>query len=466
MEGNVSDLVRNAEAILARALANGGDLAEIFLEETAMTTIRFEDRKVERVVTGSDAGVGIRLLIGEETLYAHTNDVSLEGMLKAADIVAGGASASKGNYSFDFKPECFNMPVKVPAHEITTQRKVALVTAAEKTARGYDPRIVQVAVSYADSLRRAVICNSDGRFVEYVRPQIILNVQVVAGQADIIQTGYYPAGGTLGFELFDTEDPESVARTAAAEACLMLDAQPAPTGRMPVVLSSEAGGTLIHEAVGHGIEADLVDKGMSKYCGRLGEMIAVPEITVVDDGTLPFRRGTSPVDDEGTPTQRNVLIEDGRLVRLMTDLRTARKMAMPPTGNGRRESYQHKPVPRMTNTMIAPGKNNPADILASTERGLFVRIMGGGQVNTLNGDFVFEIREGYLINNGKAETPVRGATLIGNGPEVLNMIEAVGTDLGFRIGTCGKEGQGAPISMAQPTLRIRELTIGGTATAS
>ena len=465
-EGNVPDLIRNAEAILTRALVNGGDLAEIFYEETAVTTIRVEDRKVERVVTGSDVGVGIRVLIGEETLYAHTNDVSLEGMLKAADIVAGGTTSAKAEYSFDFKPECHVMPVRVPAREVPTRRKVALVVEAEKAARAHDPRIVQVAVSYADSQRRAVICNSNGRFVEYVRPQVLLSVQVVAAEGSLIQTGYYPVGGTLGFELFDTQDPEAVALIAAREACLMLEAQPAPTGRMPVVLSSEAGGTLIHEAVGHGLEADHIDKGMSKYCGRLGEMIAVPEVTVVDDGTLPFRRGTSPVDDEGTPTQRTVLIENGRLVRLLNDLRTARKMGAQPTGNGRRESYQHKPVPRMTNTMIVPGKSDPAEILASAGRGLFVRMMGGGQVNTLNGDFVFEIREGYLIENGNAGTPVRGATLIGNGPEVLNMIEAVGSDLGFRIGTCGKDGQGAPITAAQPTIRIRQLTIGGTATAS
>jgi TldD protein len=462
----VPDLLRNAEAILARALVNGGDLAEIFYEETAVTTIRVEDRKVERVVTGSDVGVGIRVLIGEETLYAHTNDVSLEGMLKASDIVAGGTTSAKGEYSFDFKPESHVMPVRLPAREVPTRRKVALIVEAEKAARAHDPRIVQVAVSYADSQRRAVICNSNGRFVEYVRPQVLLSVQVVAAEGSLIQTGYYPVGGTLGFELFDTEDPEAVALIAAREACLMLEAQPAPAGRMPVVLSSEAGGTLIHEAVGHGLEADHIDKGMSKYCGRMGEMIAVPEVTVVDDGTLPFRRGTSPVDDEGTPTQRTVLIENGRLVRLLNDLRTARKVGAQLTGNGRRESYQHKPVPRMTNTMIVPGKSDPAEILASTERGLFVRMMGGGQVNTLNGDFVFEVREGYLIENGNAGTPVRGATLIGNGPEVLNMIEAVGSDLGFRIGTCGKDGQGAPITAAQPTIRIRELTIGGTATAS
>jgi len=287
-------------------------------------------------------------------------------------------------------------------------------------------------------------------------------VQVIASEKGTIQTGYEPIGGSLGFELFDECDPEAVAVTAASQACLMLEAQPAPTGRMPVVISSEAGGTMIHEAVGHGLEADHIDKAMSKYCGKLNEMIATPDITVVDDATLPTRRGSFSVDDEGTPAQRTVLIDQGRLVRYMNDIKTARKMGHAPTGNGRRQSYQHKPVPRMTNTLIVPGKTDPADIVASTDKGLFVRKMGGGQVNTLNGDFVFEVSEGYLIENGKIGAPVRGATLIGNGPEVLMNIEMVGCDLGFGIGTCGKDGQGAPVSDAQPTLRIRELTIGGT----
>ncbi|MCX5757469.1 MAG: TldD/PmbA family protein, partial [Candidatus Hydrogenedentes bacterium] len=232
--------------------------------------------------------------------------------------------------------------------------------------------------------------------------------------------------------------------------------------RMPVVIAGEAGGTMIHEAVGHGLEADHIDKEMSKFCGRLGEMIAAPEVTVIDDGTLPGLRGSSPVDGEGTPTQRTVLIDNGLLVCFMNDLHTARKLGMPPTGNGRRESFQEKPIPRMTNTFIAPGAADPVDVLASTEHGLFVRKMGGGQVNPLNGDFVFGVSEGYLIRNGKIAEPVRGASLIGNGPDVLLNIDAVGNDLGFVVGTCGKDGQGASITSGQPTIRIRELTVGGT----
>jgi len=459
----VIDFLKEGEAILVRALANGGGLAEIFFEEKNSTSLRFEEGKVERITSGTDVGVGIRVLTGERTLYAHTNGLSREGLLGVADTVAAGAAETPGSYSFDFAPERFQMPVKVKGGDIPTSQKIELVAAADQAARAYDDRIVQAAVVYADSLRRVVILNSDGRFVEDIRPQTLLMVHVVAFENGLIQTGRHVVGGALGYELFDAEDPEAVGRFAARQACLMLDAQPAPTGRMPVVIASEAGGTMIHEAVGHGLEADHIAKGMSKYCGRLNEMIALPHVTVVDDGTLPTRRGTSSVDDEGTPTQRTVLVDQGRLVRFMNDLKTARSMGHAPSGNGRRESYQHRPIVRMTNTMIAPGDSDPGDILASTSKGLYVRKMGGGQVNPLNGDFVFEVSEGYLIADGKVGEPVRGATLIGNGPDVLNMIEMVGNDLDFAIGTCGKDGQSAPVSDAQPTIRIRELTIGGTA---
>lgn len=456
------DLEKHAGAVLETTLRNGGQLAEIFLEETGRTTIAFENNKVEKVITGTDAGAGIRHLSGDRTLYGYTNELSEESLVALADEIAGGADDERASYNFEFAPERFCVTPKFPPADIATPRKLALVRAANAVARAYDPRIVQVAVSYADSLRYVVIANSEGRFVEESRPQLIFHVRVVAREGDLLQSAYEVAGGTLGFELFDEIDPETIALRAAKRACLMLEADPAPTGRMPVVLSSEAGGTMVHEAVGHGLEADHIDKGVSKYCGRLNEQIAVPEVTVVDDGTLPGKRGTASVDDEGTPTGRTVLVDQGILVRFMNDRRTAAKMDVALTGNGRRESYRCKPVPRMTNTLIAPGTGSPGAILAETESGLFVRKMGGGQVNPLNGDYVFEVIEGYLIRNGKAETPVRGATLIGNGPDTLMQIEAVGNDLGFAIGTCGKDGQGAPVSHAQPTLRIRELTIGGT----
>lgn len=457
------DLERHAEGILTKALQNGGDLAEVFVEERSMTSLRLEDKKLEKVVTGTESGAGVRVICGERTFYGHTNDLSEAGITRLAEVVAAGARGEQCALSFGAVMERHGMPVKEPAQEVSTARKIDAVHAADHAARARDPRLVQVAVNYADAFRRVQIANSQGRLVEDARPQIVFMVQVVGSGKGAIQTGMHFVGGRLGWELFEEDSPESVANEAARQACLMLDSDPAPTGRMPVVLSSSAGGTMIHEAVGHGLEADLVDKGMSKFGGRLGEQVAVPEISVVDDGTLPGKRGTTSVDDEGTPTQRTMLVEGGRLVRYMCDWLTARKLGYEPTGNGRRESYQCRPIPRMTNTLILPGKHEPEDIISATGKGLFVRNMGGGQVNTLNGDFVFEASEAYLIRNGKVEAPVRGATLIGNGPEVLMSIEAVGNDLGFNIGTCGKSGQGAPVSDAQPTLRIRELTIGGTA---
>ncbi len=456
------DLLAHGDVILKRALANGGDMAEVFFEDRTASSVGLEDGKVERILSGTELGAGLRVLAGDQTLYAHSNDVTLEGLLRLADTVAGGLSGQPGTYNFDFRPEYHATTVKRPSDSVPMSEKLARVNAANGAARAHDTRIVQVAVRYMDSLRRIVVVNSDGRYVEDVRPQTMFVVQVVASDRGVIQTGYQPVGGAMGFELFEEEDPEAVAVEAARQACLMLDADPAPAGRMPVVLGSEAGGTMIHEAVGHGLEADHIDKGMSKYCGRLGELIATPQISVADDGTIPRKRGTCHVDDEGTPTQRTILIDQGRLVAFMNDLRSARRLGMPPTGNGRRQSYQHKPVPRMTNTMILPGADSPEDILSGTSSGLYVRKMGGGQVNPLNGDFVFEVTEGYLIRQGVAETPVRGATLIGNGPETLMAIEAVGSDLGYGIGTCGKAGQGVPVSDAQPTLRIRELTVGGT----
>jgi TldD protein len=286
-------------------------------------------------------------------------------------------------------------------------------------------------------------------------------VQVVVSDGGTVQTGYEPVGGLAGMELFDAEPLEMAAEKAARRALMMLTARKAPAGRMPVVLSSDAGGTMIHEAVGHGLEADLAQSGLSVYSGKVGQQIASPLITVLDDATLPGKRGSFRVDDEGTQAQRTVLVERGILKTYLYDRLTAMKDGTRSTGNGRRESYRHRPIPRMTNTMIAPGATRPADILKATPKGLFVRKMGGGQVNTVNGDFVFEVSEGYRIENGRIGDPVRGATLVGNGPGILMSIDLVGSDLGFSIGTCGKDGQGSPVSDAQPTLRIPEITVGG-----
>jgi TldD protein len=276
-----------------------------------------------------------------------------------------------------------------------------------------------------------------------------------------VQTGYHPVGGLVGLEILDEYPPEKIAQTAVRQALLMLKAGKAPGGTMPVVISSEAGGTMVHEAVGHGLEADLACEGLSVYHNKIGQRVANEKVTVVDDATVPNKRGSFQFDDEGVPAERTVLIEKGILKNYMFDRKVAMKHGFQPTGNGRRESYRFKPICRMTNTMILSGADDPAEIVRSTERGLFVRKMGGGQVNTVNGDFVFEVNEGYLIEKGKVGDPVRGAILTGNGPKVLQTIDKVGNDLGFAIGTCGKDGQGVPVGDAQPTLRIPELVIGG-----
>jgi TldD protein len=289
----------------------------------------------------------------------------------------------------------------------------------------------------------------------------IFSVQVVSGEGDRVQTGHEPLGGRMGFELFDLHPPEEVARVAAERSLLMLRARKAPMGRMAVVLSSEAGGTMIHEAIGHGLEADLAQQGLSVYSRKIGERVASPLITVVDDPTLAGKRGSYAFDDEGTLSRRTILVEEGILKEYLYDRLTALKEGVESTGNGRRESYQHKPIPRMSNTLILPGKMSPETIVRSVEKGLFVKKMGGGQVNTVNGDFVFEVSEGYLIEKGSVGEPVRGAILTGNGPQILREIDQVGGDLGFGIGTCGKDGQGVPVSDAQPTLRIPEILVGG-----
>jgi TldD protein len=354
-----------------------------------------------------------------------------------------------------------NFLIKELPQNVSIQEKVDLVNRANKVAQSSDKRIRQVKVVYRDGLQKVTIANSQGNLIEDERISILFFVQVVASQDGIIQTSYEPVGGFIGFEFFSDNPPEKVAEIASSRVILMLEARKAPGGMMPVVLSSEAGGTMIHEAIGHGLEADLAQEGLSVYSNRLGQMVASPLITVMDDSTLPNKRGSYCFDDEGTPSQRTTVVEKGELKGYLYDRLTAMKDKVNSTGNGRRESYRDRPIPRMSNTLIAPGESTPTDILRSTLNGLFVKKMGGGQVNTVNGDFIFEISEGYLIENGRIGEPVRGATLIGNGPEILNKIDMVGNDLGFGIGTCGKDGQGVPVADGQPTLRIPKIVVGG-----
>jgi TldD protein len=460
------------QEILKETLREGGEFADLFFEQTHSVVIICEEDRIEKVISGLDMGVGLRVLFGRKTFYGFTTEISKESLVNLARRISRSAKEGGGNRMDDLstphRPTLSSQPISKSLFSIqkhpqglSVEERVSVVKRANEVARKLDHHVQQVKVLYRDVHQKLSISNSEGLFIKGERVGTVFSVQVVSAKGDIIQMGYEPVGGTMGFELLDLHPPEEVAEVAAKRSLLMLSAKKAPMGRMPVVLSSEAGGTMIHEAIGHGLEADLVQQGLSVYSKKLGEEVASPLITVVDDPTLPQKRGSYAFDDEGVPSRRTVLVEKGILKNYLYDRLTALEEGVESSGNGRRESYQQKPIPRMSNTMILPGEMHPEEIVHSVEKGLFVKKMGGGQVNTVNGDFIFEVSEGYLIEKGSVGELVRGAILIGNGPQVLKDIDRVGSDLGFGIGTCGKDGQGVPVSDAQPTLRIPELVVGG-----
>ena len=460
------------QKILRETLKEGGDFADLFFEQTHSVVIICEEDRIEKVISGQDIGIGVRILFDGRTFYSFTNQITEKDLLNLAKIVNRAVKEDRDERVIDLTQRNHPSlstplispplsPIEKHPKRISIGEKVSLVKRANDVARGLHQHVRQVKVLYRDVTQVLSIANSEGVRVEGERVGTVFSVQVVSTKGDVIQTGYEPVGGTMGFELFDLYPPEKVAEVAAKRSLLMLSARKAPMGKMSVILSNEAGGTMIHEAIGHGLEADLAQQGLSVYSKKIGEKVASSLITVVDDPTLPQKRGSYVFDDEGVLSQRRVLVEGGILKGYLYDRLTALKDGVKPTGNGRRESYQHKPIPRMSNTMIVPGRMKPEEIVRSVEKGLFVKKMGGGQVNTVNGDFVFEVNEGYLIEKGSIGEPVRGAILIGNGPQILKEIDMVGDDLGFGIGTCGKEGQGVPVADAQPTLRIPELVVGG-----
>ena len=460
------------QEILHEALREGGEFSDLFFEQTHSVVIICEEDRIEKVISGLDMGIGLRLFFGKKTFYGFTTEISKESLFNLARRISrvakeGGEEKITGVLqppqlalsSLPISKSIFS--IEKPPERISMEEKASVVRRGNEVARRLDPHVQQVKVLYRDVHQKLSISNSEGLLVEGERVGTVFSVQVVSAKGEIVQTGYEPVGGTMGFEIFDLHPPEEVAEVATKRSLLMLSAKKAPMGKMAVVLSSEAGGTMIHEAIGHGLEADLVQQGLSVYSKKIGEKIASPFITVVDDPTLLQKRGSFAFDDEGVASRRTILVEEGILKGYLYDRLTALEDGVESSGNGRRESYQHKPIPRMSNTMILPGKMKPEEIVHSVEKGLFVRKMGGGQVNTVNGDFIFEVNEGYLIEKGSIGAPVRGAILIGNGPQVLKEIDMVGSDLGFGIGTCGKDGQGVPVADAQPTLRIPELVVGG-----
>jgi TldD protein len=452
---------------LANALHTGGDFAEVFVEDKRSSAAMLDDGRVEELSSGRDRGAGIRVVVGETTGFAHTADLSEEGLRAAAEAAAAAARSGGGGVR-EVALTRHDAPrpndVAILPETVAKGAKVDLLRRADEAARAEGGSIRQVRARYGDSRRQILVANSEGLLAGDDQVRTLFVVSAVASGDTGMQTGYESVGRTVGFELFDRYEVDEIARTAARRAITKLAARPAPSGTLPVVIGPGGGGVLFHEACGHGLEKDLVDKGASVFKGRLGEQVASPLVTLVDDGTMAEEWGCFAIDDEGTPAQRNVLIEDGVLTDYMWDMLRSRKDGRARSGNGRRQSYQHLPMVRMTNTYLLGGDGDPDDIVASTDHGVYVASLGGGQVNTATGDFVFGMTEAYLIEGGRVTEPLREGNLIGNGPKVLLDIDAVGNDFSMgHPGTCGKDGQGVPVGDGVPTLRVKALTVGGTA---
>ncbi len=460
---------RDLESYLAEALSSGGDYADLYFEYVSTSALSIDESIVKSATQGVTLGVGIRVIQGERTGYAYSDDLSPEKIRQAAKVAAcianGPSQVDKTGLQEGTKRDLY--PVLVAPGETSLAERVALVKRANEAARAADPRVVQVQASYADSLRHVLVATSDGVLNFDRQPLARMGVAVLAREGDgVPQRGYAGGGGRVSLDFFLQEKtPEHFAQKAVRQALIQLGAVPAPAGEMTVVLGPGWPGILLHEAVGHGLEADFNRKGVSAFSDRIGQQVASPLCTVVDDGSIRDRRGSLNVDDEGNPTQQNVLIENGVLRGYLQDKLSSRITRSKPTGSGRRESYQHIPMPRMTNTFMLAGESDPEEIIRSVPKGLYCANFGGGQVDITSGNFVFSASESYLIEDGHITTPVRGATLIGNGPEALKYVSMVGNDLKLDegVGVCGKEGQSVPVGVGIPTIKLDRMTVGGTA---
>ncbi len=457
---------QSIQKIINTALRNGGDLAEVYLEDTDRLTLVLDDQKLETATRGSDIGGGVRVFYGQTAAYAYTDDLSEGALLAAAEAAAAAArSTNQARVAVDLTRRIPSVthPIKRPFDQMSIAEKAALLRQIDQTGRATSSLISQLMTSYTQTSRRVWIYNSDGVWAEDERFMLELRASLVAKRGDALQTITTGLGGQTGLEMLDERDPLTAVKEAAETAVHMLDAKPAPAGEMTVVINNGWGGVLFHEACGHCMEADFITSGASAYAGMVGERVGPDFLTAIDDGTIPNRRGSLRFDDEGTPAQKVTLIENGILKEYMWDLTEARRLGRESTGNGRRQSFRHMPMPRMTNTYIDAGPHDPEEIIRSTKKGLFAKRLGGGQVEIGRGDYVFAVTEGYLIEDGRLTTPVRGATLVGNGPETLRQIDMIGSDLALDpgIGMCGK-GQSARVSVGQPTVRVPKLTVGGT----
>jgi TldD protein len=454
-----------AREILGEALA-GADDGELFVERSESESFVFDDGRLKSAAYDSSEGFGLRVVAGETAGYSHSSEVSEAAIKRAAQSSALAKRGYSGVSAEGPRPTNAKLygeedPTASPAFS----DKVALLQEIDAWARARDPRVVQVMASLAGERRVVEILRADGRLIRDVRPLCRINVQLTVEKDGRRENGFAGAGGRAGFEAWISADKwQEQTEEALRQALVNLDAVAAPAGEMDVVLGPGWNGVLLHEAVGHGLEGDFNRKGTSAFSGRVGERVAAPGVTVFDDGTLPGRRGSLTVDDEGTPTERTVLIEDGILVGYMHDRMSARLMGLTATGNGRRQSYAHMPMPRMTNTAMMGGAHSREEMIASTKRGLYCANFGGGQVDITNGKFVFQCTEAYMIEDGKLTTPVKGATLIGDGPSALTRVTMIGDDFDFDpgVGVCGKSGQSVPVGVGQPSLKITGLTVGGT----
>ena len=473
-------LESDLHAALAEIHAHRVDFADLYFQYTRSEAWSLDEGMVKSGSFSIDMGVGVRAIAGEKTAFAYSDTLSPAALIEAArttrSIARSGGSA-KAQRIRDHRAriarqrevfQCAGASALYrsadPIEVLSASDKVALLMEVERVARAEDPRVVQVMASLAGEYDVVLVMRSDGRLASDVRPLVRLSVSVIVESNGRREQGSSGGGGRQDFRLFNQQTIESYAKEAVRQALVNLESRPAPAGTMPVVLGPGWPGVLLHEAVGHGLEGDFNRKGSSAFAGRIGQRVAAKGVTVIDDGAMPGRRGSLNVDDEGNATQRNVLIEDGILCGYLQDSHNARLMGVPVTGNGRRESYAHLTMPRMTNTFMLAGDESPQDIVASLDRGLYAVNFGGGQVDITSGKFVFSASEAYWVENGKIQYPVKGATIIGNGPDALTRVTMIGNDLELDpgIGTCGKEGQSVPVGVGQPTLRLEGLTVGGT----
>lgn len=451
------------EKVLKAALANGGDFAEIFLEDKDTARIVLVGGKIETDLSGKDYGVGIRIFDGLNSIYAYTNDSTEENLTSVAEKASKAIKGSKKDMVLDFnKTDVKNLnSFEKEFKKIAKEDKIALLREGYEAAKSYNDLISQVTVVYLEEEQDILVANTEGVFKTDKRARTRYTVQAVASKDGEKQSGAYSPGRSMGFEFYDTIDVKEVAREAARIATVAVNADNCPSGKMPVIIDNEFGGVLFHEACGHALEAEFVSKGLSSFGDKLGKKVASELVTAIDDGTIANAWGTMNIDDEGRETQKNILIENGILKSYLVDQLNGRRMDTESTGSGRRQSYKYAPTSRMNNTYIAAGESKLEDMIRTTDYGLYAKKLGGGSVNPATGEFNFAVMEGYIVKNGKIDRPVRGATLIGNGLEVLEKIDMVGDNLDLGQGMCGASSGSIPVNVGQPAIRVSELTVGG-----